>query len=327
MAAAPPVTENKKIIKLSFLEDFLLSGTAAVTSKTIAAPIERLKMVKQNESELVKKGILQRPFTSLAECCQWILRNEGAAAFWKSNFTNCLRYFPTQALNFSLLPQYKKIEALKPNKQDSFGKALTKNVAAGGLSGGTSLLVVYSLDYARTRLAADLKSEKGGGSREFTGLADVYKKTWAAEGFRGLYAGFNISFIGIFIYRGIYFGMYHTIMPLFPEEKATLTTRFLVGWAVTALAGLMSYPIDTIRRRMMMVAGGKADVKYTSSLHCASYILKNEGITSFFKGAGANIVRGVAGAGVLALFDTFVQLYVQAIYGKDCKAKISGGGG
>lgn len=312
-------------MKLSFIEDFLLSGTAAVTSKTIAAPIERLKMIKQNEDELVKKGVLERPFKSVVEAFTWVTRNEGFLAFWKSNFTNCLRYFPTQALNFSLLPQYKKINALKPNKEDSFGLSLAKNVTSGGLSGGTSLLVVYSLDYARTRLAADLKKGPGG-EREFSGLLDVYKKTWAAEGIRGLYAGFNISFIGIFIYRGLYFGLYHTIMPLFPADKVNLTLRFLVGWAVTVAAGLASYPIDTVRRRMMMVAGGKSAVKYTSSAHCASYIMKHDGFAAFFKGAGANILRGVAGAGVLALFDTFVQMYVRAVYGENCKAKISGGG-
>lgn len=39
-------------------------------------------------------------------------------------------------------------------------------------------------------------------------------------------------------------------------------------------------------------------------------ILKNEGIASMFKGAGANILRGVAGAGVLAGFDKFKEIYV-----------------
>ena len=76
-ASGPPAKEEVKIVKLSFLEDFMLSGVAAVTSKTVAAPIERLKMVKQNESELVRKGVIERPFSSLVECTRWILANEG----------------------------------------------------------------------------------------------------------------------------------------------------------------------------------------------------------------------------------------------------------
>merc|ERR1711994_545682 len=74
-------------------------------------------------------------------------------------------------------------------------------------------------------------------------------------------------------------------------------------------AGLMSYPIDTIRRRMMMTSGG--GVKYKGSIDCGVQILKNEGFMSMMKGAGANILRGVAGAGVLAGFDKFHAMYIK----------------
>merc|ERR1712055_493690 len=60
----------------------------------------------------------------------------------------------------------------------------------------------------------------------------------------------------------------------------------------------MSYPIDTIRRRMMMTSGSA--VKYKNSLDCGMQVMKNEGFMSLMKGAGANILRGVAGAGVFA---------------------------
>merc|ERR1712083_976700 len=87
-----------------------------------------------------------------------------------------------------------------------------------------------------------------------------------------------------------------------------LTSSFILGYAVTVVSGLISYPIDTIRRRMMMTSG--AAVKYNGSMDCAAQILKSEGMGSFFKGAGANILRGMAGAGVLAGFDVMKQLYI-----------------
>lgn len=83
------------------------------------------------------------------------------------------------------------------------------NLASGGAAGATSLLFVYSLDYARTRLAADNKgAAKGGnaGERQFNGLLDVYKKTLASDGVAGLYRGFLPSVVGIVVYRGLYFG-------------------------------------------------------------------------------------------------------------------------
>jgi len=309
---------QKKKAKLNFAENFMLSGTAAVISKTIAAPIERVKMVVQNQDEMLKRGTLKKGFANPFQCFAWIAANEGILAFWKSNFTNCLRYFPTQALNFAFKAQIKTVPALSKNKADAGLTKLFKNVTAGGLAGGGSLCVVYSLDYARTRLANDMKQSgkdgKKGGEREFSGLIDVYKKTWASDGFRGLYRGFNISFVGIFVYRGLYFGLYDTIMPLFPAD-VNLTVRFLVGYGATVLAGLASYPIDTIRRRMMMTSGG--GTHYNSSMDCGMQIMKQEGVKSFFKGAGANIMRGIAGAMVISGFDVVKMAYVRNVYGPE----------
>lgn len=106
-----------------------------------------------------------------------------------------------------------------------------------------------------------------------------------------------------------------------PCSRLKLPTllRFAVGYVVTVVAGLASYPIDTIRRRMMMTSGG--GTHYAGSLDCAKQIMKNEGVSSFFKGAGANILRGVAGAGVLAGFDTVVDAYVEFKFGPGCTTK------
>jgi solute carrier family 25 (adenine nucleotide translocator) protein 4/5/6/31 len=244
------------------------------------------------------------------------MKNEGFLAFWKSNFTNCLRYFPTQALNFAIKGQVKTYPMLAKNKTDSQASKLVKNVVAGGIAGGGSLICVYSLDYARTRLANDLKQTGKGkeGSREFNGLIDCYVKTFKADGLAGLYRGFVISFVGIFVYRGLYFGLYDTIMPLLPSDVSYFI-RFSVGYTVTVLAGLASYPIDTIRRRMMMTSGG--GVQYSGSMDCAAQILKNEGVKSYFKGAGANIMRGIAGAMVISGFDVVKRAYIQKVYGPE----------
>ena len=124
-------------------------------------------------------------------------------------------------------------------------------------AGATSLLFVYSLDYARTRLANDAKSAKGGGDRQFNGLVDVYKKTLASDGIAGLYRGFGPSVLGIIVYRGLYFGMYNSIKPvvLVGPLEGNFLASFLLGWSVTTGAGVASYPLDTIRRRMMMTSG------------------------------------------------------------------------
>jgi len=298
---------GKKSNSLSFGENFMLSGAAAVISKTAAAPIERIKLLVQNQDEMIKQGRLAEPYKGVVDCFKRTIADEGVGPLWRGNMANCLRYFPTQALNFAFKDKIKA--QFKPSKADSTLTKLAKNVAAGGAAGAMSLTFVYSLDYARTRLANDNKSSKKGGERQFNGLVDVYKKTMASDGVAGLYRGFCISCVGIVVYRGFYFGLYDTLKPLLlGEGDVSLGASFALGYGVTVSAGILSYPIDTIRRRMMMTSGQA--VKYNGSLDCTAQIMKNEGIKSFFKGAGANVLRGMAGAGVLAGFDKVKAVYI-----------------
>jgi len=315
VAAAPAA----KPMRLNFLEDFMLSGVAAGVSKTAAAPIERVKLIVQNEKEMIKMGRLEKPFNGPMDCFSWVAKNEGVMAFWRGNTANVIRYFPTQALNFAFKARIQKMFN-QDKKKDGYTKWFLANMASGGLAGALSLCFVYSLDYARTRLANDMKKTKkgavGGGERQFNGLLDVYRKTLATDGIQGLYRGFLVSVTGIIVYRGCYFGFYDSLKPtLQPYMGDSFAASFLLGWAVTIAAGLASYPIDTIRRRMMMTSGEA--VKYRNSLHCATEILKNEGVKVMFAGAGANVIRSVAGAGVLAGFDKIQLMYVKWRLGTD----------
>ncbi|GAB1200761.1 mitochondrial carrier domain-containing protein [Aspergillus pseudonomiae] len=297
-----------------FVVDFLMGGVSAAVSKTAAAPIERIKLLIQNQDEMLRAGRLDRKYNGIMDCFRRTAASEGVASLWRGNTANVIRYFPTQALNFAFRDTYKSMFAYKKDR-DGYAKWMMGNLASGGAAGATSLLFVYSLDYARTRLANDAKSAKGGGDRQFNGLVDVYKKTLASDGIAGLYRGFGPSVLGIVVYRGLYFGMYDSIKPvvLVGPLEGNFLASFLLGWTVTTGAGIASYPLDTVRRRMMMTSGEA--VKYNSSFDAFRQIVAKEGVKSLFKGAGANILRGVAGAGVLSIYDQ-VQLI---LFGKKFK--------
>jgi solute carrier family 25 (adenine nucleotide translocator) protein 4/5/6/31 len=307
------------MVESNFMIDFLMGGVSAAVSKTAAAPIERVKLLIQNQDEMIKQGRLDRKYNGIVDCFKRTLADEGTVSLWRGNTANVIRYFPTQALNFAFRDKFKSMFGYKKDK-DGYAKWMAGNLASGGAAGATSLLFVYSLDYARTRLANDNKSAKvGGGERQFNGLIDVYKKTLASDGIAGLYRGFGPSVLGIVVYRGLYFGMYDSIKPvlLTGSLEGNFLASFLLGWCVTTGAGIASYPLDTVRRRMMMTSGEA--VKYKGSMDAARQIIAKEGVKSLFKGAGANILRGVAGAGVLSIYDQ-VQLIM---FGK----KFKGGSG
>ncbi len=157
-----------KAKQTNIVEDFMLGGVAAGISKTAAAPIERIKLLLQNQGE--SKSIT-KPYAGIMDCLVRVPKEQGVAAFWRGNWANVLRYFPTQALNFAFKDFYKQWFGVP--RSAGFIPCLLGNIASGGAAGATSLLVVYPLDFARTRLAVDVGK---GNNREFTGTFDCIMK-------------------------------------------------------------------------------------------------------------------------------------------------------
>ena len=293
--------------KKNFLVDFLIGGCSAAVSKTVVAPIERVKLLLQVQD--ANKNIpKEMRYSGIGDCFKRVVSEQGVPALWRGNLANVVRYFPTQALNFACKDHYKKyLCPYDPKKQP--GKFFIGNCASGGAAGATSLCFVYPLDFARTRLAADVGS---GGEREFTGLINCLTKTASTGGVSSLYNGFGISVVGIVMYRASYFGLYDTgkVMLFDDYKKAPFLAQWGMAQVVTVVAGIASYPLDTVRRRLMMTSGKKgADVMYTGTMDCFRKILADEGPKAFFKGCLSNVIRGTGGALVLVFYDK-IQAYI-----------------
>ncbi|KAF5957729.1 hypothetical protein HYC85_004954 [Camellia sinensis] len=288
-----------------FSVDLVMGGVAAVISKSAAAPIERVKLLLQNQGELLKRGMLKKPYKGVGDCFGRVLKEEGALSFWRGNQANVIRYFPTQAFNFAFKGYFKSLLG-RSKEKDGYIKWFAGNVASGSAAGATTSLFLYHLDYVRTRLGTDAKECPLNGQRRFKGLLDVYQKTLSSDGFKGLYRGFSVSIMGITLYRGMYFGIYDTMKPivLVGPLQDNFFACFLLGWSVTTVSGVCAYPFDTVRRRMMLTSG--QPLKYRNGMHALRDIIRLEGFSALFRGVTANMLVGVAGAGVLAGYD---QLY------------------
>uniref|UniRef100_A0A7N5JKX2 ADP/ATP translocase n=1 Tax=Ailuropoda melanoleuca TaxID=9646 RepID=A0A7N5JKX2_AILME len=293
---------------ISFAKDFLAGGVAAAISKTAVAPIERVKLLLQVQHASRQIAVDQQ-YKGIIDCVVRIPKEQGVLSFWRGNLANVIRYFPTQALNFAFKDKYKQVFLGGVDKHKQFWRYFAGNLASGGAAGATSLCFVYPLDFARTRLAADVG--KAGADREFTGLGDCLVKIFKSDGLRGLYQGFNVSVQGIIIYRAAYFGIYDTAKGMLPDPKNThIVISWMIAQTVTAVAGVASYPFDTVRRRMMMQSGRKAaDIMYSGTIDCWKKIIaRDEGGKAFFKGAWSNVLRGMGGAFVLVLYDEFKKV-------------------
>jgi len=289
-----------------FAIDFALGGTSGAIAKTLTAPIERIKLVIQTQdaNPKIRSGEVPR-YTGIGNCGMRIYTEQGLGRFWDGNFTNCIRYFPTQAFNLAFKDSIKKMFPKYSPKTD-FGKFFLVNLASGGLAAAGSLTIVYPLDYARTRLASDV----GSGKKTFSGLGDCIKKTMAGPGgFMALYTGFGVSVVGIIGYRGIQLGTFDTITGINPWKKdkgilGALSSFVAAQTAITFGAGA-TYPFDTVRRRMQMQSEKPAEEHlYKGTMHCFQKIAADEGLAAgLYKGFIANVIRSVGGALVLVLYE------------------------
>ena len=221
------------------------------------------------------------------------------------------------ALNFVFLNKYKALisnnvlskhyPSLRPENESSIRKRrILKSFVSGGLAGATTISILYPLGFMRTRLATDVGSKE---ERIYPrGMRDVFSKIWQTDGVRGFYKGYGIALISVSMHRFVYLGGYDYIKSEYDDsdgkQRMSLGKRFCAAQLVSMAASTIHYPLDCVRRRLMMEAGKtKYERKYNNTLHCFKRVLAEEGIKGFYLGLQMNLIRCVGSALVLVSYD------------------------
>jgi solute carrier family 25 (adenine nucleotide translocator) protein 4/5/6/31 len=154
-------------------------------------------------------------------------------------------------------------------------KSLLVSFLSGGAAGATATTIFYPLEYTRTRLALDSGS---GATRLYPGgLRDVIRRTVRVDGAGGLYKGYPVALFGIVLFRALSMGGYDFVKgEMEISNSAPLYRRFLAAQLVSVAAGTICYPIDTVRRKLMMQAGSKKKL-YDSTYDCVKCIIETHG--------------------------------------------------
>lgn len=308
--------KHKKKKHKKFWVNMAVGGISAAFIKTFTAPLERVKLILQ-VSQIMKdfqqhehiKPEYQKINTTLSN----LYHNEGYKSFWRGNNINITRYFLAQALNFSFKYEYNKLTTMQIDPSVHFWRYSASNFISGALAGATSLVVVYPFDFIRTRLACDLIFVNK--QRKYIGWEDCLMKIVAHDGFMGLYRGFGVSLGGIVMYRGIYFGGYDSVKLFFQPDEWVIK-KYCYAQCVTLVAGYMTYPKDTVRRRLMLQSGEKIeDHVYRNGFHAFYKIFQEEGVKGYFRGALMNIYRGFGGSVALVMYDE-IQDWMDKHYGE-----------
>ncbi|XP_077226589.1 putative ADP,ATP carrier protein At5g56450 [Tasmannia lanceolata] len=302
-------SEEEKKLKnktwlLNFYKDLMAGALMGGVVHTIVAPIERAKLLLQTQESNVAiiSGGGHRRFKGMFDCLFRTVKEEGLLSLWRGNGSSVLRYYPSVALNFSLKDIYRTMLQNGTSQDGHFMYGAPANFVAGAAAGCTTLVIVYPLDIAHTRLAADIGKTD---ARQFRGIIHFLNTIYKKDGITGIYKGLPASLHGMIVHRGLYFGGFDTAKEIMSDEskpEPLLWKRWVVAQAVTTSAGLLSYPLDTVRRRMMMQSGLEQPM-YKSTLDCWRKIYKLEGVASFYRGTVSNMFRSTGAAAILVLYD------------------------
>jgi len=286
-----------------------MGGTIGAVSKTVMSPVERVKILMQtmDSNPKVLSGEV-KPYASMMDCVRRVTAEQGFASFWRGNLVNCLRYAPQQGSALAFNDLFKSMFPRK-DKNKEFFMYMFNNLMSGGMGGAAAMVVCYPLDFARTRLASDLQAGKG----QFNGIVDCLAKTVRQQGLTGLYRGTAVSIAGAFVYRAGQLGLYGTVMGLNPYKSDKgligLASAIVIATAARTVVLPLNYPFDTVRRRLMLESEkSKSERIYRNGIHCATEILKKEGLKGWYKGLFPEIFRGFGGVMVVVIYERLKNL-------------------
>ena len=301
---------EKKSGVQQLLQDLFIGGAVGAVAKTAMAPVERVKLLMQtmDSNPDVISGKVER-YKGVGDCFRRVHAEQGMAAFWRGNLVNCLRYAPQQgsalAFNDALNNAFPKYDS-----KTQFWQSFATKLFSGGFAGGVANTICYPFDFARTRLASDVKKGKG----QFNGIADCIMTTVRQQGITGLYTGWSVTVAGAFVYRAGQLGCFKQIQDLNPykNDKGAIgiAASFMAVTAARTVVMPFNYPFDTVRRRMMLQSEKpKAERLYSGSIDCFTKVLKNEGLAGMYKGLLPEMFRGVGGSLVIVGYDRIKVIF------------------
>ncbi|KAG2490693.1 hypothetical protein HYH03_010854 [Edaphochlamys debaryana] len=277
-------------------------------------PLHRVKVLLQTQDSnpLIING--QVPRYTVLGAAPRLLREGGLRELWRGNAAYMARHIPSTTLSFAfkdallraVLPPVHLKHGAGPTGVEGLGAAAATNMAAGFVGGAAALFLVYPLDFATIRMAAELRRHK-----RSEGVFATLNNTQRAGGVAALYRGYGVSALAIGSYKALYFGLYDTACAVMEQRAAAqhqdspgVLERWGAANAVVVAASTATYPLDTVRKRLVAdTALGPGRQAYGGVADCVAKIARSEGIRGFYRFYGYDTLLRLGGGILLVMYD------------------------
>ncbi|XVE52217.1 hypothetical protein DITRI_Ditri02bG0105300 [Diplodiscus trichospermus] len=278
----------------------LIKLVEAASEGIVTAPIERVKLLMQSQNAMIQSGRLFHPYTGILNWFARTISNEGVISLWRGSAARVVGRSSTMAIYCSWASYIKS----RNGHWDYAGM-----LALGGF-GAAYMFVGYPFSYAGRGLANDIKTTSR--KWQFNGIVDVFRKTLKSDGTTGIYRGYTLALITNVVSTTIVKNRLKSIasrtgqlLQLFGLQQNNILALWITSFRLDICTKIVTYPMDTVITRMMMTCG--ESIKYKNTSDAFSQIFKNEGLKSFYKGAGAELLLVTTGLSFKALFLTYLM--------------------
>lgn len=211
-----------------------------------------------------------------------LVRNEGVRALWKGNVPAEILYVLYGASQFT---SYSVLNSGFRELQNSFGYSLSPlahTFIVGCGAGLASTVATYPFDLLRTRLAANE-------GHKFLSMTSVALKIFAERGVLGFFAGVRPSLLSIVASSGVFFWSYslarRTTEKIYSQfEYRIWGVEAVCGFVAGSTAKAMTFPLDTLRKRMQITHQRSGYKVFMSNL-------KAHGLPGFYRGFLVSLMK------------------------------------
>ncbi len=306
--------ENNEKPSTKALKHLFCGGVAGSVAKTVTAPLSRLTILYQVHSLVTTKENRPKYAMRYNDGLRKIIERGGILSLWKGNGTSVLHRFPFSAINFyvyenmlSVLHERQKEAKVAAASRDDDHDYENDPASAyirmisGAVAGCTACVACYPLDLIRTRLTTELP-----GKEHYKGIADAFTKIIQTEGPSGLYAGLGPTLFVAVPNFAISYTVYGTLKEYVLEDELFYNLRkvdvngeeslgfrlsLLCGAASGSLSTLITFPFDTVRRRMQIQNLHVEEKNRLSGFQQIKMLLRNEGVGGLYRGLPPELLK------------------------------------
>lgn len=242
---------------------FLYGGIAGIFSRTIVAPLDRIKILMQ---------ITKNNNDSFIQVMKQTIKQEKITSLWKGNILNCIRVFPYSSIQFTTYDICKKYSSIETNNITIYNRLLF-----GVIAGSIATTITHPMDVIRHRLLCYPNINTFNHS-----IKDLYLE----NGMRSYLKGYGSTLVSLTPFIAINFSVYDQLKTNLNVEPTNTLVILSLGAISAIISQGICYPLDTIRRRMQLSGNN-----YKNGLDVLVQIVKKEGIPKLYSGMIPNMLK------------------------------------